>query len=489
MKKIRIQILLLALATTARAQTPLTVGLVDTNQPSLCWNSTAPVVQLNNAAFTISGVSGIGYVSSSVQQNPDEPFVPMPYTYTLDLSQMGTNLSDLSHCIRLQIHFGAPVDCVYDVVQAIQWTNLLVVGATTTPYGDITLTFNENSTNSGPCMYPGPIGLASFIIASDTRPILGHVTVIDDYIDPNTQQITESTYNVPAYVPSVPAVPNTVGICPSCSQAVSEFTMQGVLSQASVPVASGPWDFVFTFRDGPSNNFVVGPPITKTLTVGPNGLFTACIPQQTAFLSPLPSYVSLAVRPSGVGSYTQLSPPFQIKPVPQAFYSLSAGTVAALDPGQAVLNINGQSGNLTLRAGLNSSILQSNGTFTFNAFAAGSDRNTKTDISPVKSADILAELAKLSIQSWRYTNETAGIRHLGPMAQDFKAAFNLGDDDRIIPLIDEGGVALVAIQGLNQKVDRLGQELQQRDTENAELKNEISALRQCLQELSAKPRK
>ena len=39
------------------------------------------------------------------------------------------------------------------------------------------------------------------------------------------------------------------------------------------------------------------------------------------------------------------------------------------------------------------------------------------------------------------------------MAQDFKAAFGLGDSDTGIATVDEGGVALAAIQGLNQKVE------------------------------------
>ena len=38
------------------------------------------------------------------------------------------------------------------------------------------------------------------------------------------------------------------------------------------------------------------------------------------------------------------------------------------------------------------------------------------------------------------------------MAQDFYAAFNIGSDDKHISTVDEGGVALAAIQGLNEKL-------------------------------------
>lgn len=44
--------------------------------------------------------------------------------------------------------------------------------------------------------------------------------------------------------------------------------------------------------------------------------------------------------------------------------------------------------------------------------------------------------------------------HIGPMAQDFNAAFQLGESDRAITTVDADGVALAAIQGLNQKLEQ-----------------------------------
>ncbi len=46
------------------------------------------------------------------------------------------------------------------------------------------------------------------------------------------------------------------------------------------------------------------------------------------------------------------------------------------------------------------------------------------------------------------------------MAQDFYAAFNIGTDDRHIAPIDEGGVALTAIQALCQKLTVKDAEIQ-----------------------------
>jgi hypothetical protein len=40
------------------------------------------------------------------------------------------------------------------------------------------------------------------------------------------------------------------------------------------------------------------------------------------------------------------------------------------------------------------------------------------------------------------------VRHVGPRAQDFAAAFGVGEDDRHIHVVDASGVALAAIQAL-----------------------------------------
>src|SRR5262249_40465054 len=78
-----------------------------------------------------------------------------------------------------------------------------------------------------------------------------------------------------------------------------------------------------------------------------------------------------------------------------------------------------------------------------------SDRNQKKNIVPVDSAAILNQVNRLPIESWTYRDEPSEVRHLGPMAQDFRATFGLGDDDRTYYSVDAQGVALAAIQGLN----------------------------------------
>jgi hypothetical protein len=83
-----------------------------------------------------------------------------------------------------------------------------------------------------------------------------------------------------------------------------------------------------------------------------------------------------------------------------------------------------------------------------------SDRNAKTDIVPIDDDAVLEKVATLPISTWRYKSER-GVRHTGPMAQDFYAAFGIGEDDRHITSIDEDGVALSAIKALHRENEQL----------------------------------
>jgi hypothetical protein len=117
-----------------------------------------------------------------------------------------------------------------------------------------------------------------------------------------------------------------------------------------------------------------------------------------------------------------------------------------------------------------------------------SDRNAKTDFSKLDTTEVLGRLVKMPVLSWRYKSQNASVRHIGPMAQDFNAAFGVGEPDKAgqrkyINSLDEEGVALAAIQGLNQKVDKLQNELQGRDAENQRLQANVADLQSQLDSL------
>jgi hypothetical protein len=102
-----------------------------------------------------------------------------------------------------------------------------------------------------------------------------------------------------------------------------------------------------------------------------------------------------------------------------------------------------------------------------------SDRNAKENFTSIAPGDVLAKVVALPITQWKYKVEPAGVRHIGPVAQDFHAAFGFGVSDKAIGTVDEGGVALAAIQGLNQKME-------QKETEITELKARLERLEQLV---------
>ncbi len=82
----------------------------------------------------------------------------------------------------------------------------------------------------------------------------------------------------------------------------------------------------------------------------------------------------------------------------------------------------------------------------------GSDRNIKENFAPIDSHEILTRLANVSVESWNYKFQSPTIRHIGPMAQDFAATFNVGEDDKHINMVDAFGVALASIQALYEMI-------------------------------------
>jgi hypothetical protein len=109
----------------------------------------------------------------------------------------------------------------------------------------------------------------------------------------------------------------------------------------------------------------------------------------------------------------------------------------------------------------------------FGVGVAPSDRNLKENIAPIDGKEVLTRLAGIPVSSWNYKNQGTSIRHIGPMAQDFKSAFNVGESDRFINIVDSGGVALASIQGLYSILQEKDKEIRSLKNENLELKEEI----------------
>jgi hypothetical protein len=101
----------------------------------------------------------------------------------------------------------------------------------------------------------------------------------------------------------------------------------------------------------------------------------------------------------------------------------------------------------------------------------------KDNFSSVNAREILEKLAGMPIQEWNYRTDPTSVRHIGPTSQNFRAAFELnGDDEANIASVDAQGIALAAIQGLNEKLN----------VANTQLRTDLANLERRLRVLESK---
>jgi hypothetical protein len=109
-----------------------------------------------------------------------------------------------------------------------------------------------------------------------------------------------------------------------------------------------------------------------------------------------------------------------------------------------------------------------------------SSRALKTAFEAIDPGEVLARLLALPLTRWQYRDSPAEGVHLGPVAEEFHAAFGLGADGSAISTVDANGVALAAIQGLNAKLeaerDALHERVAKLDAENAALRARLEAI-------------
>lgn len=107
-----------------------------------------------------------------------------------------------------------------------------------------------------------------------------------------------------------------------------------------------------------------------------------------------------------------------------------------------------------------------------------SSRAVKTDFLRMEPARLLELVEGLDLGVWRYLAGADDGRHFGPAAEDFHAAFGLGESEERISISDMAGVALGAAQALKQQID-------QRDRKIESLEARLERLEQALLETPA----
>ncbi len=110
------------------------------------------------------------------------------------------------------------------------------------------------------------------------------------------------------------------------------------------------------------------------------------------------------------------------------------------------------------------------------ALVESSDAARKANFAAVDTAEVLERVAELPIQSWNFAHDDPAVRHVGPTAQDFHAAFGLGADEQHIAPLDVNGVSLAAIQELYRQVQAQNARIELLEKQNARLQAQLARL-------------
>jgi hypothetical protein len=109
-----------------------------------------------------------------------------------------------------------------------------------------------------------------------------------------------------------------------------------------------------------------------------------------------------------------------------------------------------------------------------------SDQNLKANFFAVNPRSILDKLVGIPLSEWNYKSDSPSVRHVGPMAQEFRSAFQLGADDKHIDMIDANGVTMASIQALYQMMLEKDKEIKQLRTQMAQQQAQLNQVRRTI---------
>jgi hypothetical protein len=110
-------------------------------------------------------------------------------------------------------------------------------------------------------------------------------------------------------------------------------------------------------------------------------------------------------------------------------------------------------------------------------FSCASSRLLKDRFEDVEGEDVLARIRGVPVTTWSYTGESGGVRHMGPFAEDFRAAFGLGTDDTSIGHLDISGVTFAGVQALDARTQGMQTTIAEQAREIGELRSDNASLR------------
>ena len=118
-----------------------------------------------------------------------------------------------------------------------------------------------------------------------------------------------------------------------------------------------------------------------------------------------------------------------------------------------------------------------------NSFNVTSARASKENFRTISSAEVLERVAGLDISRWNYKVEGDAVDHIGPIAEEFHAAFGVGASAEQINMVDAAGVSLAAIQGLYERLEEKSDAVESLQAEKAELEDRLARLEALVEKL------
>jgi hypothetical protein len=120
------------------------------------------------------------------------------------------------------------------------------------------------------------------------------------------------------------------------------------------------------------------------------------------------------------------------------------------------------------------------------SWTCASSRTLKENFTPVDGEDVLARVRGIPISTWNMIGADQGVRHLGPVAEDFYHAFPLGLGETTIGLGDIDGVNLAAAKALEARTTDLQRQLDERTAQVRALQAQVDAQAGLLARLEAR---
>ena len=114
------------------------------------------------------------------------------------------------------------------------------------------------------------------------------------------------------------------------------------------------------------------------------------------------------------------------------------------------------------------------------SWTCASSRTLKENFGEVNGEDILARLRDVPITTWTMRGAKDPVKHLGPVAEDFYDAFELGLGNTTIGMGDIDGVTFAAAQALEKRTTALKAEITARDEKISSLEQKAAMLEERL---------